>query len=155
MLVEIGVVLATVVPVMLIGKTIAIQISHNSWFVALAQALLGAGTGYGLAALFTFSVPIVVAGATIAPLTITAIAVIDKRRQKKKTLSGDYGPEAQWAAEIADSGDEEFRFAVRVLSNREMREIGIIAESKEELRELTIERLDEKSDDQIPNDFTQ
>lgn len=153
MLVEIAVVLATVIPVMLIGKAIAIQISHNSWFVAVAQAALGAGTGYALASLFTFSVPIVVAGATIAPLIITAFAVIDKKQQKKKTLSGEYGPEAQWAAEIADSGDEEFKFAVSVLSNREMREIGIIAESKEELRELTIERLDEKSDDGIPDDF--
>lgn len=155
MLVEIGVVLATVVPVMLIGKAIAIQISHNSLFVALAQALLGGSVGYALAATFTFSVPIVVAGATIAPLIITALAVIDKHVQKRRTLSGKYGPEAQWAAEIANSGDEEFQFAVRVLSKREMREIGIIAESKEELRELTIERLDEKSDDGVPEDFAQ
>ena len=155
MLVEIGVVLAMTIPVMLLGKAIAIQLSHNSFFVAAFQAVLGGASGYAVATVFTFSVPIVVAGVTIAPLTITMFAVIDKHRQKRKTLSGDYGEEAQWAAEIANSGDREFQFAVQALPQRELREIGIIAESKEELRELTIERFDEVSDDGIPNDFAQ
>lgn len=155
MLVEIGVVLAMTIPVMLLGKAIAIQLSHNSFFVAAFQATLGGAGGYAIATLFTFSVPIVVAGATIAPLTITAIAVIDTKWQKRRTLSGKFGDEARWAAEIVDSGDQEFAYAVKVLPQRELREIGILADTKEDLRELTIERLDEVSDDDIPNDFAQ
>lgn len=63
--------------------------------------------------------------------------------QGKKVLGGGYGEEAMWAAELAESGDTEFMKATARLPQRELREIGIISDTKDELRENTLDRLDE------------
>lgn len=76
-----------------------------------------------------------------------------RRRQRANALNGKYGNMTMWAAELIDDGDREFTIAATALSDKERMEIGVIADSKEELRELTIERLEELTDDDIPEDF--
>lgn len=57
----------------------------------------------------------------------------------RKYLNGDYGKRTMWAAELAKEGDEEFIEAASNLTEMEMREVGIISDSKEELREMVVE----------------
>lgn len=57
----------------------------------------------------------------------------------RKYLNGDYGERTMWAAELAKEGDEEFIEAASNLNEMEMREVGIISDSKEELREMVVE----------------
>jgi len=66
-------------------------------------------------------------------------------RLGRKILNGAYGEESMWAAEIAQD-DDEFVEATAMLTEKQLTEIGIIAESKEELREKTIERAEKLSD---------
>lgn len=65
----------------------------------------------------------------------------------KKVLNGDFGVESQWAAELVESGDEKFLEASNELTEMELRESGIVAETREELRESVIEKADEKNDE--------
>lgn len=60
-----------------------------------------------------------------------------------KALQGELGEETQWATEIAKEGDQEFIEAMTSLPSTELKEVSIIAESKGELRELTVERSEE------------
>lgn len=66
-----------------------------------------------------------------------------QKRQRRKALNGDYGEETRWASELVDEGDQLFTIAVTHMPNRELRDCGIIAESKEELREIVVERFEE------------
>lgn len=77
--------------------------------------------------------------------------------QKEKALNGEYGNETMWASELIEEGDELFIVAVNTLPKTEMTEVGIIAESKEELRELAVERFEkqENTNAPIPEEFSQ
>ena len=59
-------------------------------------------------------------------------------------LEGKYGEEAQWAGELVEDGDTQFIEAMTSLDQMTIREIGIMSDSKEELRERTV---DEASDE--------
>lgn len=59
-------------------------------------------------------------------------------------LEGKYGEEAQWAGELVEAEDKQFIDAMTSLDQMTIREIGIMSESKEELRERTV---DEASDE--------
>lgn len=63
--------------------------------------------------------------------------------QREKALDGGYGEETRWASELVDEGDQLFTIAVSELPEQELRDCGIIAESKEELREVVVERFEE------------
>lgn len=78
-----------------------------------------------------------------------------RNRQKEKALNGDYGNETMWASELVEEGDQLFIMAVNTLPQSEMTEVGIIAESKQELRDLTVERFEdlESTNVSIPSDF--
>lgn len=153
MLLEAAVVGVSVIPVLFIGKLIAISISGWRWSIPIVQGIVGAIAGYVLMQTLAFFSLSAVIAMTIYPLIINISAIIYKRNQRTRALDGKYGEETQWATELVDSGDEHFTIAVNALPERELMEIGIIAESKEELRELTIERFNELADDSIPEDF--
>jgi len=59
-------------------------------------------------------------------------------------LEGKYGEEAQWAGELVEEEDGQFIEAMTSLDQMTIREIGIMSDSKEELRERTV---DEASDE--------
>lgn len=91
-------------------------------------------------ALFTGSSVLV---GLVAYYVVSSIVSWWRRRKFKKALDGDYGDEARWTTELIDEEDEMFIRATPWLSSNDRREVSIIAESKEELRELVIERAEE------------
>lgn len=75
-----------------------------------------------------------------SPIIVRIISLLLMLWVSKRALSGDMGQESMWAAELVKESDEKFSEATKNLPSYELREIGIIAESKEELRDMTIER---------------
>jgi hypothetical protein len=157
MLIEILVAILTIVPAMAAGKKLAQPISKNPYFVTAVQVALGGGFVY-LLTVFTSLALFAVAMAALGPLTINLIALINHKRRERevrKTRDGEYGEVAKWGQELIDEGDDGFVLATQEITQEDMMEIGIVAENKEELRQLAMERLDEQTDDQIPKDFGQ
>lgn len=155
MVIELGVVLLSIIPATIIGAIVAQQITDWPPAIGIGQMFAGAGIGLLFVEFAGFPMWLPVATA-VASQTLAGLVKLTNmwhRRQRRKALGGDYGEVTQWAAEIAEEGDREFVMALNELPDEQKREIGIIAESKEELRELVIERLDEITDDTIPEDF--
>lgn len=64
----------------------------------------------------------------------------------RRALSGKMGEEQQWMAEFINENDEEFMHAMAQINRMEAKELFVLAEDKEELRELALERASEQSD---------
>lgn len=79
----------------------------------------------------------------LLPVFVRIFAIVWFYYIGKKVLNGDYGEESMWAAQLTDEGDTEFIEASTEITNMEMKEIGIVANSKQELRELVVERARE------------
>lgn len=108
----------------------------------MAQTAVNASVGYALLSISFITLPIAVA-VGVLPAGVRAFAYVWFYWQGKKVLNGDYGEQARWAAELVEEEDDEFVEASAQLSQIELREIGIMSDSKEELRENTIERVEE------------
>lgn len=61
----------------------------------------------------------------------------------RRALNGKYGDAMQWTAEFLKDKDRAFIEAAKHLPRHEQRELGIIADTKDEFREATIERAKE------------
>lgn len=137
----------------------------GAWFaVLIVSTIIGAGmfglntfanTAWqaicmvGLAAVLFHYGLVGVIGAAVIVASIVAIklvGVVFIALYSYRALKGSLGDEAQWAAEFIKEGDEEFTRAMTALPSQELKEARIIAESKEELREITIERYEEYND---------
>lgn len=153
MILALTVIALSVIPVMLVGKVIAMNLTSWRWGVLIAQTAVATVLAYIAFYTFTFFALYAALAMTLYPLAINVSSLIYKRNQRGRALGGHYGDEVQWAAEIAESGDQQFAIAVNELPERELMEIGIIAESKQELRDLTVERFEELADNEIPEDF--
>lgn len=145
MLTELVVVLVSVFPSVVIGATIAKKITNLTGAIAVMQVLVGAAIG-----LFAIEVlglaPIVLAGTVIGSQFANVLAALLKWknvRHQRRALNGEFGDMTKWGAQITKDGDEEFAEAIEALPETEKMEIAIIAESKEELRELAVERFEE------------
>lgn len=120
-----------------------IRLSGYGGLVTLvAQTGATAVTGYALLSISFVGLPTAVA-LTLLPLGVQVFAYVWFYHQGKKVLRGDYGEQARWAAELVEEGDDEFIEASARLSQIELREIGIVSDDKEELRENTVERVEE------------
>lgn len=64
----------------------------------------------------------------------------------RKVLAGDYGEESKWAAEIVESGDTEFVEACKELTEMELRESGIVATDRSEMREIVVEKAEDENE---------
>jgi hypothetical protein len=64
----------------------------------------------------------------------------------RRALAGKMGEEQQWMAEFINENDEEFIHAMAQINRMEAKELFVLAEDKEELRELALERASEQSD---------
>jgi len=162
MLLETVIVVAAVVTGMVSGKEAERQIREygiGGPFVAIfLQSAFSASNAIlfwsGMTLLSVSSPSIIVAPfAAIAPPIINTVHTLRKSRQKRKALNGDYGDATRWATELVNEGDREFMIAVNALPQTEITEVGIIADSKQELRERTIARFEEQANDSIPEDF--
>lgn len=111
----------------------------------LVQTLVNIGVGYTLLTMSFISLPVAVA-VIMTPLGARIFAYVWFYWQGKKILNGEYGKQTQWAAELVESGDEEFLQASAQLSQMELREVGIMSDSKKELRENTINRVQERDE---------
>lgn len=122
--------------------TVVRLVGGNSLATLIAQNIvLGAGA-YAVFTIGFVGLPVAIAVAAM-PIVMRVIAYVWLYRQGQKFLRGDYGEEAQWAAELAKSDDRDFITASNKLSEMQLREIGIMSDSKEELRKNTIERAEE------------
>lgn len=111
----------------------------------VAQTVANSVAGYALLSIGFINLPIAIA-LGLLPVVLQLFAYVWFYHQGKKVLNGDYGEQARWAAELVESGDTKFMEASARLPQMELREIGIMSDSKEELRENTIERADELSE---------
>jgi hypothetical protein len=150
MLLELGVVLLSIIPSLLFGRIIADFLGQYGWRAVPFQCAFGLLIGL-LASNFISYVLIVVSATAILPFIINLVGWLYQIMQRRRALDGSYGESAKWAAELVDGGDEEFEFAINKLSDDELLEIGIIANDKDELRELTIQRLEESESMTIDN----
>lgn len=108
----------------------------------LGQTAVNGAVGYALLSISFISLPVAVA-LCLMPLGLRIFAYFWFWRQGKKVLNGDYGEQARWAAELVESGDDEFIEASAKLSQFELREIGILSDDKQELRNKTVEKAEE------------
>jgi len=109
--------------------------------VLQTAALMGGG-GY----LYTegiIGLPLLVLLAFL-PTSINVFHIIWFMWIGNNVLEGKYGEEAQWAGELVEEEDGQFIEAMTSLDQMTIREIGIMSDSKEELRERTV---DEASDE--------
>lgn len=143
MLVNLGIALGASI-VTLFGTALfaRVIIGRGKYTVAIMQ-ILGMGTLAYL--LFTAGIVGFIGAGIIAafPLVTRLIAVGFIAWMGRRALTGKLGEETQWAAELVEEGDKEFMQAAKALPSYELKEVGIIAESKTELRDLTIERYEE------------
>lgn len=98
---------------------------------------------FGISVFFSFGS--LVSGIMVAIPTVihllrfTVAKILDSRIR-----SGAYGEPAMWAYElIEEEDDKRFIQAQHILSESEVREVSIIAESKDEMRDLMIERYNQ------------
>jgi hypothetical protein len=108
----------------------------------VSQCFVNGAVGYALFSISFVSAPIAMCIAAL-PVVVRAFAYLWFYRQGKKVLSGDYGESARWAAELVEEGDEEFIEASSQLTRIRLREVGIVSNNKQELRENTIEQAQE------------
>lgn len=64
----------------------------------------------------------------------------------RRALAGKMGKKQQWMAEMVRDDNEPFIEAMESLDRMEMKEITVVADSKQELKELAIDRAAEESD---------
>lgn len=133
-------------------------VPDSAWFVIVVQMAYSANNSIVILSVATiFSLasisPTVVLAAFVGPLVVNVVHTLRKRRQRRRALNGDYGEPTKWATELVNEGDREFALAVNSLPQDEITEVGIIAESKQELRERTVARFEERADGSIPEDF--
>lgn len=82
---------------------------------------------------------------TVMPLFIFLVEQFYYYWLGKRALAGTMGKEKQWIAQLIQEDDHEFKQAFRLVEPMRTKEIIIMADSKDELRELVV---DEAYDDQ-------
>lgn len=82
----------------------------------------------------------------LAPVFGALVGVLYFYWLGRRALSGKMGEEQQWMAEFINENDEEFMHAMAQINRMEAKELFVLAQDKEELRELALERASEQSD---------
>jgi len=111
-------------------------------YVALAQFV--GFVAIGGAAVFLGVLPLW-AGIALAltPAVTNVMGILYFYWLGQRALKGKMGKEQQWMAELVDANDEKFMESMQELGRMEMKEITVIADSKEELRQAAIERAED------------
>lgn len=138
-----GIAIVVMIALLLVGS----QVASNFYTSMVVQTVLIGIAAGAMVMLNAIAIPLAI-GMTITPGITHVLALLWFRWMAHRIRNGAYGEESQWAAELADDGDEEFINAAMNLNQVEMREAGIVSDTKEELRETVIERGSEQDDDQ-------
>lgn len=133
MIVEIATVIGASIAVLIVSSII------GNW---LTQTIAMGGLAYYLLTIGMVSLPFAIIIALV-PTILRVILWTYLLVMSWRALRGAMGEETKWAAELFEESDEEFMEATRALPQQELRENAIIAETKDGLRELTIERYKE------------
>jgi len=145
MIVEIAIAIGTSIVTMIVVGTVVKGIiglrSLINW-MAQTAALAAIATVAGFT---TFQTAFVLVFPAVIHLTAWGLGKVIEARARR----GDYGDEAKWAMELFEENDQQFIHAQAVLPKSEVREVQIIADSKQELRDLMIERHNELADHNI------
>lgn len=120
------------------------QVGGGSLSTIVLQEILLAVGAYYIYTLGAVGLPTALAIVSL-PVIFRALAFVLRYRSGRKVLDGEYGDEAMWGGELVMDEDEEFIQAMVTVDDKELREIAIIAESKEELREMTLERMNDQN----------
>lgn len=127
---------------LIISTTIA-NLLQVGWLLKGIMQLLSAAI---VAAIFVTMTYLSLLGGVIfviAVLIVKVLSLLFLSYYVRKARGGSFGKETQWATELIKNGDTEFTTATTRLPTQELQEISIIAESKEELRDLTVKRFEE------------
>lgn len=139
MIAQIGIALGTGIVVMVAVGTVVKGFlglrSAINWLVQTA-VLAALATAVGFT---TVQTAIVVA----LPAVIHLLVWVLTKFIEWKAKSGRYGEEAKWAYELFEAGDEQFIHAQAALPKHEVMEVQVIADSKDEFRDLMVERYNE------------
>jgi hypothetical protein len=152
MIAQIAAVIAVSFISLWLGANIATVLGQTNFRIIPFQMAVAGILGYIVGLIISSATTIAVV-ALIVPVTINGLAIVYKHWQDRRALNGAYGKPTQWATELVKDGDTEFAHAIKILSRDELVEIGVVAEDKEHLRELTMERIDEKFDGELPDTF--
>ena len=124
-----------------IGQVLGLNVFGNTAFQTLSMGAV-AYVLFHYSMIGLIGVALIVSSVVIIKLVGVALLALYSYR----ALQGSLGDEAQWAAEFIKEGDQEFTRAMSALPSAELKEVKIIAESKSELRELTIQRYEQYND---------
>lgn len=143
MVVEIAAVVAGVLVTVLVGSPLAGVSSKPAYpFYAVSG---------GITAYLMYPAVVSLLGAIAIPaIPLGLLGLVDLRNwyRRRRALSGGYGEATQWAAQIVDEGeDQHFVLALTALPKEELMEVGIIADTKEEMREMVKERFEKRNAD--------
>jgi len=138
----VGVLLGTLVSLSILSSVIGAVGGGTKEILVGETAILGAAAYY----LHTSEIIGLPLAATIVllPLFTQVFAYLWFMYVGKKVLSGEYGEEAQWAGELVEEEDAQFIEAMTSLDQMTIREIGIMSDSKEELRERTVDEVSDE-----------
>lgn len=144
MLVDIGLALLVgVVTMIVIGTVVKAILGLRSGLNWLLQTTTLVAVASYAPWVVTLQAAILVALPTVVHVTTYTLRKVIEVRAAR----GHYGEEAKWAYELFDEGDQEFLIAQQALPQSEITEVAVIANSKQELRELMIDRYEELSTD--------
>lgn len=141
MLLEIGLALGIGIVTMILVGTVVRNTLHLR---SAINWLMQTAVLFGVAYIISFSAPATILLIALPTIVHTLFYTL-KKITLMKVKRGDYGDPAMWAFELFEEQDDQFIHAHTVLSDREIEDISIIADSKQELRQLMIERSNEKT----------
>lgn len=144
MVAEIGVAVGISIVVMIVvGTIVKGLLGFRSAVNYVAQQLTLGIIGYIAATEFGFAL-VAVGILVLFPPVVHLITQLLTRFIMWRTARGDYGEHAKWAYELFNEGDTKFIRAQTYLSAMDVREIVVIADSKQEFRDLMVERFEER-----------
>lgn len=79
----------------------------------------------------------------LTPAVTSVMAILYFYWLGQRALAGKMGQEQQWVAELVSADDEKFMESMNQISQMQMKEIFVIADSKEELRQTVIEEAED------------
>jgi len=146
MIAQIGMAIGvSLVGMVVVGTIVKQFLGLRSGINWLAQTAVLAGAASVLALATIPTVIMVLFPTVIHLLKFGVLKVIEYR-----VVNGHYGDSIMWAYELIEhEEDREFMYAQAALPPMEIKELQVMADSKQELRDLTVERYEELASEEL------